>query len=268
MSVLRGWVLPVLFVGVIAFFLLPLLTIVVISFTPGAYFRFPIEGFSWRWYETVLTDTRWLAGFVASFLLAIFVAVTTSLASAMAVIALHGKRRTGLRHFLGIVAGLPLLLPHVSIGIAFLAAAPVLGLAGSYIIIAIAHCVLAIPFAYRPILSSFDSLDPSLFNAAAALGARPGFSFWHVQLPALRPGIVVAAIFTFALSFDEITVTMFLVGPGITTLPLRVLAELQEAATPAVAAASTLIILMTIACLGLIERVSGLTIFADVERSR
>ena len=59
-SVLRGWVLPVLFAAVIAFFLLPLLTIVVISFTPGAYFRFPIEGFSLRWYETVLTDTRWL----------------------------------------------------------------------------------------------------------------------------------------------------------------------------------------------------------------
>ena len=130
MSVLRGWILPVLFAAVIAFFLLPLLTIVVISFTPGAYFRFPIEGFSWRWYETVLTDTRWLTGFVASFLLAIFVAMVTSLASAMAVIALYGKRRSRLRYFLGVVAGLPLLLPHVSIGIAFLAAAPVLGLAG------------------------------------------------------------------------------------------------------------------------------------------
>ena len=164
----------------------------------------------------------------------------------MAVIALYGKRRSRLRYFLGVVAGLPLLLPHVSIGIAFLAAAPVLGLAGSYVIIAIAHCVLAIPFAYRPILSSFDSLDPSLFNAAAALGARPSFSFWHVQLPALRPGIVVAAIFTFVLSFDEITVTMFLVGPGITTLP-----RWTHSATPAVAAASTLIILMTVGCLGL-----------------
>jgi putative spermidine/putrescine transport system permease protein len=268
MSVFRGWILPVLFTAVIAFFLLPLLIILVISFTPGAFFRFPIGGFSWRWYAEVMTDGRWLTGFVASFLLAIFVAVATSLASAMAVIALHGRRRDGLRRVLGVVAGLPLLLPHVSIGIAFLAAAPVLGLSGSYVIIAIAHCVLAVPFAYRPILSSFDSLDPSLFNAAAALGARPSFSFWHVQLPALRPGIVVAAIFTFVASFDEITVTMFLVGPGITTLPLRILSEVQESTTPAVAAASTVMMLMTIACLGLIERVSGLTIFADVERSR
>lgn len=268
MRTLRGLAPPLLFTAIVLFFLTPLLVIVVVSFTPGSFFRFPPGGLSLRWYADVLTDTDWLWTFLVSAVIAAVVAVVTSLASAMAVIALHGRRSRRLRRLVGIAAGLPLLLPHVSIGIAFFAMAAQLGLPASYLMIAVAHGVLAVPFAYRPILSSFDSLDAALFDAAAILGARPGFSFWHVQLPSLRPGMLVAAIFTFVASFDETTVTMFLVGPGVTTLPVRVLNELQENASPAVAAVSTVMIVITIASLGLIERVSGLTVFAEVERSR
>lgn len=268
MNILRNWWLPLLFVVIALFLMMPLLVIVVVSFTPGSFFRFPPGGISLRWYIEVLTDADWLWVFLASTAIAAFVAVTTTIASAMAVIALHGRRGRHMRWLVGSAAGLPLLLPHVSVGVAFFAMSARLGLPASYAVLALAHATLALPFAYRPILSSYESLDPALFDVASSLGARPAFSFWHVQLPSLRPGMVVAGIFTFMTSFEETTVSIFLTGPGVSTLPVRVLGQLQESASPAVAAVSTVMIVVTFMGLGLIAYVAGLGVFATQGHAR
>ena len=262
----RGWLLPGGFAAFGLFLMLPLLLVIVAAFTPGTVIRFPPNGASLRWFVEVLTDPDWIAAFGTSLLVAMIAGIGCTLACAAAVASL-GHDRTSHR-LLGGLALMPLLLPHVSIGIAMLAVSRRYGLGGSLIAIVVAHAILVLPFAWRPIVASFDKLDPQLTRAAMALGARPLRVFWTVLLPCLRPGLLTAFIFTFVTSFDEATVTLFLVGPNVTTLPIRVLIELQENGSPAVAAVSVLMILITLGLVLLIERITGLSAFADMERSR
>ena len=150
-------------------------------------------------------------------------------------------------------------------GIGFLGWLILAGLNGTAFGILIAHLILCVPFAYRPIAVSLAQIDRSLPEAATILGADPRQAFRRVVLPLLRPGIAASLLFSFIISFDEVTVTMFLVGPEITTLPVSIYARLNDSADPVVAAISSILILLT-ACLVLImDRVVGLRIFIDVE---
>jgi putative spermidine/putrescine transport system permease protein len=81
----------------------------------------------------------------------------------------------------------------------------------------------------------------------------------------LRPGIVSALLFTFIFSFDEVTVTLFLAGPNVTTLPLEIFSHLEQSADPVVAAISTLLIVFTLALVIVLQRTVGLEIFVHSE---
>ncbi len=76
------------------------------------------------------------------------------------------------------------------------------------------HCILTIPYAYRPVAAALRKSDAALEEAAASLGARPWRTFWMVTLPAVRPGLVTSLLFTFIISFDEVTVTLFWSAPS------------------------------------------------------
>lgn len=84
------------------------------------------------------------------------------------------------------------------------------------------------------------------------------------MLPLLQPGIAASLLFTFIISFDEVTVTMFLVGPEMTTL-VTIYARLNDSADPVVAAISSILILLTALLVLLMDRLVGLRIFVDVE---
>lgn len=99
-----------------------------------------------------------------------------------------------------------------------------------------------------------------------SMGASNWYTFWHVTLPLVRPGIITALLFSFILSFDEVTVTMFLVGPFITTLPVEIYSFIQESGTPVVAAISTVLVVMTLLLVILLERLVGLEFFVEPDR--
>ena len=99
-----------------------------------------------------------------------------------------------------------------------------------------------------------------------SMGARNWYTFRHVTLPLVRPGIITALLFSFILSFDEVTVTMFLVGPFITTLPVETYSFIQESGTPVVAAISTVLVVMTLLLVILLERLVGLEFFVEPDR--
>ena len=101
-----------------------------------------------------------------------------------------------------------------------------------------------------------------------SLGAQPGYVFRTVTLPLLRSGLVTALLFSFIISFDEVTVSIFLVGPDATTLPARIFAHIQESASPVVAAISTFLVAITIGLIVLLQRLIGLDLFIEVERPR
>ncbi len=133
-----------------------------------------------------------------------------------------------------------------------------LGLLATFTGLLIGHAVIAIPYVIRLMLTAINNVSPALEEAAATLGANPARVFWRVTLPLMRPALLAAGALAFLASFDEVTITLFLVGPRMTTLPIEVFRYVQSHADPQVSALSVLLIALTMGVILLIERSLGL----------
>lgn len=101
-----------------------------------------------------------------------------------------------------------------------------------------------------------------------SLGATPWTVFRRITLPLIRPGLITAMLFCFMLSFDEATITLFLVGPNFTTLPIKIFAQLQDNASPIIAAVSTILIVLTTSIVVLMNQVFGISFYVEPERPK
>lgn len=249
---------------VLIFLPAPLIIVIGASFSPGGVLAFPPPGFSLRWYQAILGNHEWLMAFVASAGIAVVAAVLTTIAALGAALALENAspRVRGAAETL-ILA--PLLFPHAALGIAFLSWLIALQANGTMIGVLVSHVVLCAPFAYRPIAVSLHQIDKSISEASLILGATPYQTITKVMVPMLRPGLSAALLFSFIISFDEVTVTMFLTGPDFSTLPVKIYGHLADSADPVVAAISTILIAITGGLIILVDRVVGLGIFVDIE---
>jgi len=262
---MKSAMLKILGVVLFAFLPLPIVVVAVSSFVKNGYFTMPLAPFSLRWYEEFLRDDQWTWLLLTSAGLAVVVALVSTLLALLAALVLNEKSFKGSGLVENLVM-LPLVFPNAALGVAFLGMAGLLGISGSYLGIVLAHCIITLPFAYRPILNSLRKIDGSMSEAAMSLGSTPGRVLWTVILPLIRPGLITAFIFCFIISFDEATVTIFLVGPEVTTLPIRILTEIQERGSPVIAAISTFLVLITIAIVIFLERTVGLELFSAPEK--
>lgn len=245
----------------------PIVVVIFSSFSASGYLRFPPQEFSLRWYAEFLSSEAWLKPLAVSFVLALCVAVITTAVSGLAAVAIARHRFMG-RGAFGFVVMAPLLFPHAAIGVALLGALAIPGWVGTFQGIFLAHAILCLPFAYRPLINALRGFDPSMEEAAMSLGASPSFVIRHVTLPILKPALVTSLIFTFIISFDEVTVTVFLIGPKAGTLPTQIFTTIQESASPVIAAVSSFLVLLTVGVVFLLDRLVGLQFFSELERSR
>lgn len=253
--------------GVFLFLPAPILVVVLSSFAKTGYLTFPPKGLSLRWYEEFLASGAWLQALAISTFIAIFVALLTTLASFMAAFAATRRDFRG-KGALNLLILSPLLFPHAAIAVALLGVLSWWSLSGSYIGIALAHAILCIPFAYRPILNSMQGFDMAYEEVGMMLGATPLQVFSRITLPLLRPGITTALIFSFIISFDEATVTVFLLGPDVITLPTRIFTHIQESGSPVVAAISSFLVVLSIFIVYLLKRLVGLELFISSRGER
>jgi spermidine/putrescine transport system permease protein len=139
----------------------------------------------------------------------------------------------------------PLMVPEVVTAVATLIFFAIIkqatGVSGIGYLIA-AHTAFCIPFAYMPIRARLEDMDLSLEQAAADLYAPPFKVFRRVTLPLLMPGILAGAMLAFIVSLDDVIITLFVAGPGETTLPLYILGQIRRGVTPEINAVSTVFV--------------------------
>jgi ABC-type spermidine/putrescine transport system permease subunit II len=121
-----------------------------------------------------------------------------------------------------------------------------------------AHVVVTGPYVVRTVGASLAGFDRSLEQAAMTLGAGRLRTFAHVTFPLILPGVAAGALFAFIVSFDELTVTLFVTGPRLATLPIRIYNHITYITDPLVAAVSALLVFLTIGIVLLLERLVGL----------
>jgi ABC-type sulfate/molybdate transport systems ATPase subunit len=211
------------------------------------------RAFTFKWYAAIFEVGAYLRAFEISAQLAaasVACALALALPAAFALVRFGYPGRGAVQAFWM----LPLALPHVAIGVGmlrllqwYIAIPPFMGLL-------LVHVVLIVPFAISLLRSSVLQLDTALEQAAASLGANPVRVFFLIVLPNLAPGLAVAGIIGFLISFGEVTVTSFLTTARLTTLPVRIYAEASFSLEPTVHAVSTLLILATVALLAIVNR--------------
>ena len=211
-------------------------------------------GFTWKWYGLVLDNKRYIDAFILSLQLALGATVIALALSLPAAFALVRRRLRG-REFW--IAGfmLPLALPGIALAIGMLKLLQWFVAIPAFLGLLAIHVVLIVPFTLAMLRNTVMQLDPTLEEAAAGLGAAPLRRFLVVVLPQLAPGLFVAGVIGFLISFGEVTVTAFLTTAQSQTLPVRIYAEAAFSLENTVNAVSTLIIVATCVLLLAVNRV-------------
>ena len=250
------WSLRLAAAAALVFLMLPVLVVVFASFSATAYLTIPPQGWTLRWFAEVLNDPTYVAAIAFSLELAIAATAVAVLLAIPACYALHHRWVPFSEAISGFVLS-PLIFPAVVIGVALLQYMSALGLRGNFAILVLAHVVIVTPYVVRTTLAGLSGLDPTLEEAARVLGASRLAAFLLVVLPLMRVSLLAGFVFAFITSFDEASVTLFLLPPGQATLPVTIFSAIDLGVDPSIAAISTLLIVATIVLLALVERLGG-----------
>ncbi|TIP87675.1 MAG: ABC transporter permease [Mesorhizobium sp.] len=243
-----GWLRAALlgFTGLVAaFLLLPVVFIALLSFGSSRWLAFPPPGWTLKWYEELFADPAWLEAALTSARIATMAAILAVVIGLLASFALVRGQFRGRNVLRGLLLT-PMVLPVVVFAIAIYAFFLRIGLGGTTAGFVIAHTVLALPFAIIPITAALEGFDKSIEDAAIVCGASPFEAKLRVTLPAIKIGIFSAAIFAFLASWDEVVVAIFMASPTLQTLPVKIWGSLRQDLSPVIAAASSLLVLLTL----------------------
>jgi putative spermidine/putrescine transport system permease protein len=229
----------------LAYILLPMAFVIWLAFFAQEIPSFPPEGYSLKWFRAIPGNDRFVSGFLLSLQVALLATAIGLAVGVPAAVCLVRGRFPG-REALNNMLLLPLIVPGIVLGIAlyvFYVEAelttgwPILGSLGGLIA---GHVLLAIPWTVRLVTASLAGMDRTVEEAAQSLGADRLTTFRRVTLPTILPGIVAATLFGFIASFGNLEMSLFLVGPGRTTLPIAILQYLEWKIDPTIAAVSVL----------------------------
>ncbi len=231
--------------GVVGLFLLlPLVAVVPFSFTAKRFLSLPGGEYSLRHYWALLDPDTWLASIGTSFLIAIVSSIVATVLATTFALGIWLLRP----RLAGIVTGLvllPIVVPPVTSAVSIYFLLAQIGLLDTIPGVIIGHVVVTVPFAVVAIMATLNRMDRTLDQAARILGASPFQSIVLVILPNIRFGLFTAWFISLVMSWEESSVTLFISGVNVTTLPKRMWDNLRLDLDPAIAAISVLMTLLT-----------------------
>lgn len=251
-----------LFVVLVYMFLFaPLVIIAMTSIGTENYIAFPPKGFSLQWFVTVFKSEAFLSSMLTSFIIS---GVATLAALLIGVPAAYGLSRYDFKGKGAIKSFFfsPLIIPGIVVGFSlfqFLLVKLNLSVTMSLFI---GHTLVIIPYIIRVIGSSLEGFDYSIEEAAMSLGCKKSSTFFKVVLPNITSGVMAAFMLAFINSFNNVPVSMFLTGPGVSTLPITMMNYVEYNYDPTVSALSVILMILTVGIMYILEKTLGLNNFA------
>ncbi len=247
MSDLRGWGGRAWLLGVYAFLYVPILCLVVFSFTAGE-ITTQLDGFSLRWYVALAHDAELHQAVLLSLRIGALAATAAVVLGAVAAVVLvRFGAYVGSRFFAAMMTA-PMVMPEVVVGLSLvlLFTHPALSLLGGRGVFAIwvAHTTLCAAYVAVLVGSRLREMDRSLEEAALDLGCPPLKVFLVITVPVIAPALVAGWLLSFTLSMDDFVLAAMLSDPGSTTLPVLVFARLHHGLKPEINALATVIVVV------------------------
>lgn len=233
------------------YLLLPVLVVVPMSLSDSSFLNFPPGHLSLRWYHQLAVDPTWGQSALASLQVALLSAACSAVLGTMAALALVRGRFPFRKPIMGVLL-MPLIVPYVIIGLAVYIAFLKFGLTETVLGFVLVHTCLGVPYVMINVASGLVTVDRRLEMAAMNLGAGPVSTFLRITLPLIAPSVLAGALFAFVTSWDEVVTAIFLSGPDLTTLPVKMWSGIRVQIDPAVAAVSSLALLVILTALLLV----------------
>ncbi len=225
----------------VGFILLPLVIVVVYSFSNVAYGIFPPPGLSLRWYGHLLEQAPFRGAFARSAVIGLLATALALISGLLCALALVRARFPGKEPLRGFLLS-PIVMPKIVLGVGWFIFFARLGMQGGIIPITLAHTIVVLPFVISILAANLVGLDVSLEEAAQDLGAAAPTVLWRIVLPQIRSGLIISALLAFVVSFDQVESSIFLTRGENNTLPIEMFLYMEKWQDPTIAALSTLLI--------------------------
>lgn len=252
---------PLLFLvtaGVFAFLLGPLVIVAGTAFSDTPYLAFPPKGLSLRWFVNAFVAD----GFAHAFLISLELATLgTSIALLIGIPAAYAlsRYRVQLPRVIGNLFILPILVPEIVLGFSMLNSFTAGRNLPVFPILLVGHTIMVLPYVVRVVAASLRNLDFGVEEAAISLGSPPLKTFFTIVLPNVQSGVLAAFILAFITSLNDVSISVFLTGPGVSPLPIFMIAYIETQFDPTIAAVSVLLMVLTVGVMAVVERTLGLT---------
>lgn len=230
---------------------IPIILTVIYSFNDN---KSPVywTGFSMRWYEELAHDRSMKEALINSLILAFSSCGLSILIATSAALAMR-KRESKWDKIITYLSTLPIMIPEIILGMVFLGVFSFMNLPFGMLTLIIAHTTFCIPYIFSMVRARLKGIGMQLEEAAYDLGARPFRVFWDVTLPSILPAILSGAILAFAMSFDDVVISIFVTGASTNTLAIKIYTKLKTGVTPEINALATVLLVVTIAVILLSE---------------
>ncbi|MBY5665626.1 ABC transporter permease [Rhizobium leguminosarum] len=241
----------------LAFLAIPLVITCVMAFDARTYLGpMPPPALSLHWFERLVSQADILASLRTSLILAV---LTTVLSVTIGTAAAVGLARGNFPGKAALTSAFlsPLIVPPVVIGFGLLLFLSKAGITNGMARLLLGHVIVTLPYCIRTSLASLLGSDQRLTEAALVLGATERQAFWTITLPLMRTGVVTGAIFAFAISMDDVSISLFLSDPSATTLPVTLVSNMRAAFDLTIAAAAVVLIAVTALLIVVLDRVVG-----------
>ena len=256
-SLVEGWLRGHTFL-VYLFLYVPIVIVVVFSFNGTNRRVTQWEGFSLRWYDTVLHDTVVQAALFNSFRIAIATAIISTIFGAMAALGMARAPRWFRSPFEALTF-VSIIVPEIVIALSTLVFYSTsfdvinqlfhVRFKLGYETIVGAHALFNISLVLLLVRARLSGMDRTHVEASYDLYGTPWRTFWQITFPQLLPAIVAGFLLSFTFSFDDYVITFFVYGAGLTTLPLYIFSSIRQGVTPATNAIAAIMLLITLTVL-------------------
>ena len=242
------------FFGLIALLYLPILVLFLFSINSNTFLSFPLQGFTFDWYQKLFDSEALLRSARNSLIVALGSSLTATLMGTMVALLMmrYQFRSKGL---LVAMAVLPLIVPYIVLAVALFLLFSVFNIDRSLLTVGIAHTVVALPYVLLIVGARLAGFDASVEEAAMDLGADYPTTLRRIVLPMIAPAMVSAWLTAFTVSFDEFALALFLAGTQ-PTFPVYLYGQLRFAnRLPIMIALAVLMMIGTLTLVLIAERV-------------
>ncbi|MEM1589095.1 MAG: ABC transporter permease subunit [Candidatus Bathyarchaeia archaeon] len=224
------------------FVLFPTIAIVISSFTATMFPQFPPSKWSLWGYKELLKDRRLIIAMQTSGALAALVASSATLIGCVSAYQLARRSFRG-KTILQTIILAPLSTPMVVLALALLLFFSNLKLTRTFTGLFLSHLLITIPYAVRCCLSNLQGLDPTVEKAAWALGGNPVRVAFTITVPQMKAGLLAAFLYSFILSFENVTFVLFIGGGRIITFPYEIFYRLEYGPSTIINASASFVII-------------------------